>query len=186
MKNVLKNTLLAAIIVALASGGLGYYLGSKSDCTAIKTTQPIPAGASIDTINCNTAYSWIENYGTVAGQMAMELHNAKGTKFSKVPADSLLGGAGWTLPLDGLMNAVQKVDTPRYARAYIALDTITGTFHLILTVVNMKEKNGCPNAGKDSIMPYYFDLVKPCPNLCDVKSKLYINYQDGVKKGMKP
>lgn len=180
MKHALKKTLLVAIVVALVFGGLGYYLGSRNNIVFYVNSK----SSDTDRIPECQARQWITNYGYVAGKLAVQLQS-KDNPFH-LPIDSLTAGAGWTIPMTDIINIMDslKLKGPKYARAYLALDTSSKvqSLHLILAIV---ENYGDPGngAGNDVPLKYYFDLVRPCPNLCDNSSVLYKAYQRGVNSG---
>ncbi len=176
MKHVFRNTAAIVIVVALAFGGLGYYLGSCNIFFRVNGKS-----ADSDRIPECQARQWITNYGFVAGKLAHQLQR-KDNPFH-LPVANLTAGAGWTIPMTDIITVMDslKLNGPKYARAYLALDTSSKaqSLHLILAIVKNYGSQG-DGAGNDVPLTYYFDLVRPCPNLCDNGSVLYQAYQKGV------
>lgn len=184
MKQLFRNPMMLTLIAAAIAGCLGYYLGS-SEQWENNTIHGIvnDTDTELDTISSAQSAQWITNYGVLAGKMASILQTDPTANPDNLPADSFLGGAGWTIPMDDIYKHLRRDNTKKYVRAYLAYDSLesSGNLHLILAIVNNMHTSKC-NAGQDSIMNYYFDLVTPCPQVCDVNSSLYKSYLKGVQR----
>ncbi|MDI9339774.1 MAG: hypothetical protein QM534_04320 [Sediminibacterium sp.] len=172
-----------AVLVALTFGSLGYYLGSQSSFCK----EPLSGKSdTYDRIPSDTAYKWIRNYGQFAGALASDMVRVD-TTIRNLGIEYAVPGAGWTIPMDDIIDVLDTCKSHctsgrKYVRAYLGVEGYPKQFnvHLVLAIVNDFGK-GCCGAGTDAVQSYYFDLVRPCPNMCDIYSPLYKHYLEGVR-----
>jgi hypothetical protein len=176
----------------------GYQLGHIEGYTFAKI-ESLTDTSSRGRISSEDAKKWVGNYGAWAGSVTWaaqylndSMKKAQGypdgnDSIPHVKANQFL--SNWQIPMSDIDALKAKHPHATGINAYLAflkpLSTSTNSdsllknlgiamtkAHLVITPT----KNGSEYQGSD--MQYYYDLVRPCPNMCDTTgSQLYPAYK---------
>lgn len=195
MKTFFKNNFFIVAISALFWGTSCHYQGKDevTNCDTCPCFSEI--GTKGDPLDSNMAIKWIKQYGIWTGGITKKINAVdpgKADQATEYDSTAIHGIIGWTIPLgdikkllDNYKNkcAGQQSDSLEF-RIYLGLDSIpkeSGEIadqiengmrktHLILTLVDNN---------RDRIDLGCRDLIRPCPQMCDLNGTFAKAYKDG-------
>lgn len=160
-------------------GDSQYYSNHSSEYSEPNQCLKSNEMVSIPSVSAKQA---IKQYGEWAGWVGRNIENSGSGN------DEPVLSAGWTIPVRQLVNSLNGDE---YVRAYLAIKesfdfcSKLPEIELILTPVELlPDYSADPDCnGVDRNRSHYFNLVRPCPQMCDTQSELYLEYENGRLAG---